>query len=357
VKTSFVALALALGGCQVLGGCQAPEAEPIADGLFPTPTQSHATAADPFEPIPLTIGYDAAAAAIGEKLFNDPILSDDGKVKCVDCHDLERFGGGDGKAVPDIEGRERGLTNSTTVFNIALFFRYGWNGAHDDMEHHLDAPMRSARVMAIASWGGVVERLRANAAYREAFARAFPRAGVTEANVRHAIAEYQRSLITPNAPFDRMLRGEGHAGLSASAAAGYALFKNLGCVTCHQGIGVGGNMFQKFGVMIPYPEGREPTPADQGRYRVTQNEDDMLVFRVPSLRNVAVTAPYFHDGSVPTLAEAVRSMGRHQLGRDLSETEVGKLVHFLYALTGELNGKALTAENAPDEPPAAAELQ
>lgn len=347
VKGRIIALIVALG---VVAGCKEQPAEHRERRW---PKESLATAAEPFEPIPLEIEVNEAAAAIGEKLFDDTILSDDGKVKCVDCHDLKEFGGGDGKPVPDLDDREPGLTNSTTVFNVAFFFRYGWNGAHDIMEHHLDAPMRSQRVMGIASWEGVVQRLRADPAYRAAFARAFPGEGVTEENVRHAIAEYQRSLITPNSAFDQMLRAPGHAGLTPTAADGYALFKNLGCVTCHQGIGIGGNMFQKFGVMydFPKPDERELRPTDFGRYAVTKDSDDMLVFRVPSLRNVAVTAPYFHDGSVDNLCEAVEIMGYHQLGRELTDDEIIKIVHFLYALTGEWDGKLLTANNAPENPP------
>ncbi|MEQ9321818.1 MAG: cytochrome c peroxidase [Polyangiaceae bacterium] len=340
----LLAAVLAVG---LLAGCEDPtpaEPPPLA---VPEP-DTKATAADPFVPIPRTVNYDVDAAALGEQLFADPILSDDGAVRCTDCQDLSKFGGGDGKPVPDVPGRKLGLSNSTTVFNVALFFRYGWIGAHDDMEHHLDAPMRGERVMGIASWEGVVERVRGNADYAAKFRKAYPGKGVTEETLRNAIAEYQTSLITPDSDFDRYLRTEGHEGLKADAKAGYELFKGLGCVTCHQGMALGGNMFQKFGVMYDFfPEKFKPNGVDEGRYRYTQNESDMHVFRVPSLRNVAVTGPYFHNGEVTDLREAVQIMVCHQLGLVLEEKEVMEIVAFLESLTGTYEGKRLESDNAP----------
>jgi len=348
MKDVLWAAVLALG---VLGGCEDPA--PPEPPPPPIPTSDvRATPADPFTPIPKTIAYDHAAAAIGEKLFNDPILSDDGKVKCVDCHDLDKFGGGDGKPVPDIPFRTKGTSNSTTVFNVALFFRYGWFGAHDDMEHHLDAPMKGSKVMGIASWDGVVKRVAADPAYATMFREVYPSKGVTEHTIRNAIAEYQTSLITPNSDFDRYLRSEGHEGMSEEAVAGYLLFKSLGCVTCHQGMALGGNMFQKFGVMYPLPKTFRITQKDEGRYGVTHDEEDMYVFRVPSLRNVAATAPYFHAGQVADLREAIQIMVCHQLGLVLDVDELMQLVAFLEALSGEYRGKSLaheplTSDNGP----------
>lgn len=344
VKNVLLAAALALG---VLAGCEDPAPPEPPPPAVPE-SDVKATAADPFVPIPQSVAYDEDAAAIGEALFDDPILSDDGAVRCTDCHDLERFGGGDGLAVPSIPSRPLGLSNSTTVFNVALFFRYGWIGAHDDMEHHLDAPMRGERVMGIASWEGVVERVRANPDYAAKFQKAYPGRGVTEDTIRNAIAEYQTSLITPDSDFDRHLRSEGHEGLSVEAKAGYELFKGLGCVTCHQGMALGGNMFQKFGVMYDFfPKAFEPNGVDEGRYRYTQDEADMHVFRVPSLRNIAVTAPYFHNGEVTDLREAVQIMVCHQLGLVLEEEQVMQLVEFLEALTGRYRSKKLESDIGP----------
>lgn len=343
-KVFLLAAALALGSS---AGCEDPPVLEPPPPPVPEP-EVRATVADPFVPIPRTVAYDEDAAAIGAELFDDPILSDDGAVRCTDCHDLERYGGGDGLPVPSLPSRPLGLSNSTTVFNVALFFRYGWIGAHDDMEHHLDAPMKGERVMGIASWEGVVERVGNNASYAAKFREAFGDKGVTEETIRHAIAEYQTSLITPDSDFDRYLRSEGHEGLTQEAKAGYALFKDLGCVTCHQGMALGGNMFQKFGVMYDFfPKAFKPNGVDEGRYRYTQNEADMHVFRVPSLRNVAVTAPYFHNGEVADLREAIQIMVCHQLGLVLDEAEVMQLVAFLESLTGRYQGKKLESAIGP----------
>lgn len=331
----MMAAAVATVGCQ---------SAPSGDGLdltAPTPAPEYATADDPFEPIPTHVDVDPDAVALGAALYADPILSGDRSVSCVDCHDLEHHGGGDGRAFAKLPTRERGLTNVTTVFNVGFNFKFGWIGKFDSMEEHLDAPMGGSLVMDI-SWDEVVTRLKADAGYQRQFEAAY-RDGITDVNVRHALAEFQRSLITPNSRFDRFLRGDDHDGLTPKEQRGYALFKELGCSTCHQGIGVGGNMLQRFGVMVDYPVARDPRPADLGRYQYTRDEKDRMVFRVPSLRNVAVTAPYFHDGSAETLEEAVETMALHQLGRELDDEQIDLLVAFLHALTGEYEGELLTA--------------
>jgi cytochrome c peroxidase len=163
--------------------------------------------------------------------------------------------------------------------------------------------------------------------------------GITERNVRTSIATFERTLLTPGARFDRWLQGDKGA-LSEEEAAGYALFKSVGCIACHQGQNVGGNMFQKFGVLGDYFEDRgHVTRDDYGRFNVTGLESDRFVFRVPSLRNVELTAPYFHDGSATTLEQAVRTMARYQLGRPLADGDVQRLVAFLKTLTAPLPGK------------------
>jgi len=307
------------------------------------PTPDLATADDPFLPIPLEVEYDRDAAAIGESLYVDPILSGDGKVSCVDCHDLRQQGGTDGRPFSDLEWRDRGQVNATTVFNLIFNDKLGWIGKYDSMELHLDAPMMGDLVMDMESWDVIVDKLDADPDYRQRFERVFDD-GITVHTVKESLVAYQRSLITPNAKFDRFLRGADHDGLSPDEAKGYRLFKELGCVSCHQGRNVGGNMLQKFGVMVDYPLDREPRPADYGRYNWTRQERDRFVFRVPSLRNVAVTAPYFHDGSAQTLEDAVRTMALHQLGVELDDERVRLIVAFLNTLTGEFEGKKLEQE-------------
>ena len=197
-------------------------------------------------------------------------------------------------------------------------------------------------VMDAGSWADVVERLRPT--YQEAFAAAGYDA-VNEFSIRDAIVEYQRSLTTPGSRFDRFLLGE--LELTDAEAAGYELFKSVGCASCHQGINIGGNLFQRFGVMHDAFDGREPTEQDYGRMLVTGDPDDAFVFRVPSLRNIEITAPYFHNGSAQTLHDAVRHMGRVQLGYMLTPDEVDAIVAFLKSLTGTYRGVPLGQAHAP----------
>jgi cytochrome c peroxidase len=183
-------------------------------------------------------------------------------------------------------------------------------------------------------WEDILRTLSADPSYAASFSAAYPD-GVTKANVQNAIAAYERTLITPNSRFDRYLRGEANA-INAAEKAGYTKFKQYGCAACHQGVNVGGNMFQKFGVMGDYFKARgKPTAADLGRFHVTKLEADKHVFKVPSLRNVVNTAPYFHDGAAKTLQEAVEIMFRYQLGRVASSEDKASIILFLNTLTAE----------------------
>jgi cytochrome c peroxidase len=191
--------------------------------------------------------------------------------------------------------------------------------------------------------GAIVAAVASDPAYVRDFAADYPD-GITPDNVRNAIATFERSLVTVDAPFDRWQRGEA-AAIGAEARAGYAMFLDYGCASCHQGVGIGGNMYQRLGIMGDYFADRgSETTVDQGRYDVTHLEEDRHVFRVPSLRNVAATAPYFHDGSAGDLSSAVRTMGHYQLGRDLDPSEIEALVAFLESLTGVLPPTAHLAD-------------
>jgi cytochrome c peroxidase len=193
-----------------------------------------------------------------------------------------------------------------------------------------------------SSWEEAVPKLRADKGYRQAFQQLYPQ-GITGETIVDAIATYEQTLLTPNSPFDRFLRGD-QSALSQREQTGYRRFLDYGCASCHQGVLLGGNMYQRFGVMGSYfkdrPTGKS-TPANVGRFNVTGREEDRYVFKVPGLRNVAVTAPYFHDGSVASLEQAVIIMGRYQLGRELSATDVLAIAAFLRSLTGEWEGKPL----------------
>jgi cytochrome c peroxidase len=282
-------------------------------------------------PIPIDATFDPARAGLGERLFADPRLSEDGTVACTSCHDLAD-GGDAGNEVTELPGRTRGTINVPGIFNLRYQFRWSWTGRWTVMSDQIDAAMRAPHSLHTEP-ADAVERIRA--AYARDFDRVYPGTGLNLDTFHDAVTEYLSSLTTPNAPFDRFLRGETSA-LSGDARAGWELFQSLGCVSCHQGINIGGNMFQRFGVMDDYfAPPREPLPSDAGREAITHDPRDLHVFRVPSLRNVALTAPYFHDGRTATLPEAVRVMARYQLGRTIAPAEVDQLVAFLESLTGD----------------------
>jgi cytochrome c peroxidase len=288
---------------------------------------------EPLRPLPQRLVIDTRKARLGAKLFFDPQLSADNSVSCASCHPFDH-GGADYGARSIGTGGQAGGINAPSIFNLAFNFRYNWNGAAETLHQHLDLPMRNPVVMG-TDFPQIVEKLKRSGDYAQQFAAVFPK-GLTPAAVKDALVEYERALITPNSRFDQWLR-DNTAALTAPEREGYRLFKSLGCTSCHQGVNVGGNLFQKFGVMGDYFTDRgNITKPDFGRFNVTGEERDRFVFRVPSLRNVAQTAPYFHDGSASTLPEAVRVMARYQLGRTIGEDDVGRIVAFLSTLTGEL---------------------
>jgi cytochrome c peroxidase len=291
---------------------------------------------EPIKPVPASLKQDPARVEIGRRLFNDPRLSANGGVSCASCHDLSR-GGVDGRDYSvGFSGKRTGV-NTPTVLNAALNFRQFWNGRADSLEAQVDQVIRNPVEMG-STWADVIAKVAQGARYKEAFARAY-KDGVTQANIQNAIATFERTLITPDSRFDKYLRGE-RSALSDEEKAGYAKFKQFGCIACHQGVNVGGNMFQKFGVMGDYFAQRgKPSEADLGRFVVTGDAEDKHVFKVPSLRNVALTAPYFHDASAKTLADAVDVMFRYQLGRAASRGDKDAIVKFLGTLTGEQEGK------------------
>lgn len=299
--------------------------------------------AEPIVPVPLGVALDPKRVALGERLFNDVRLSGDSARSCASCHALER-GAIDGRArAIAFDGRAR-LRNTPTLFNVALNASFNWDGATKTMQAHAERLLTNPDVMN-SSWAALLAKLGADDAYAAAFAAAYSD-GLTQANLVDAIAAFQGTLLTPNARFDRYLRGEREI-LSAEEKRGYRLFKSYGCVACHQGVNVGGNLHQKFGVFQDPDAPGARAAADVGRYGITGVERDRGVFRVPSLRNVAQTAPYFHDGRMPTLEAAVDTMARVQLGRALSADEIDAIVRFLHTLSGEYRASPLTAASPP----------
>jgi len=286
---------------------------------------------EPIKPLQGAPKLDAARVELGRKLFHDPRLSANGKLSCAGCHDLAKGGVDNRPRSIGFDGQATGI-NTPTVLNAALNFKQFWNGRAASLEAQIEAVVVNPVEMG-SKWDDVVVWISKDTAYKDAFGKAY-RDGVTKRNVVDAIATFERSLITPSR-FDRFLLGEPDA-ITPEEKAGYAKFKQYGCIACHQGANVGGNMFQTFGVMGNYFQARGGvTDADLGRYAVTKREQDKHVFKVPSLRNVALTAPYFHDGSAATLEDAVEVMFKYQLGRTAPAEDKDLIVKFLRTLNGE----------------------
>lgn len=286
-------------------------------------------------PIPETVDLDQSKVRLGRSLFHDTRLSGDNSISCSSCHDL-RHAGQDGKAVSKGIKGLTGDVNSPTVFNSGFSFRQFWDGRAASLEDQIDGPTHNQVEMG-SNWSEITAKLRQDQRLVEQF-NAIWDDGITALNIKQAIAEFERSLITPNSPFDRYLKGD-VSSLTEKEIKGWQLFRDLGCISCHQGIGIGNNMYANLGVMGDYfaDRGRPIADSDLGRYNVTRDKNDRHVFKVPGLRNVALTAPYFHDGSISTLDDAVRTMARYQLGISLTPQQLDYLVAFLTSLTGEMS--------------------
>jgi cytochrome c peroxidase len=284
--------------------------------------------AEPIRPLAARASGDPARIALGRALFHDLRLSNDNRQSCATCHQLDK-GGADGRARPLDAGGIRSQFNTPSIYNSTLSFRQTWTGRHSGIDGVLEHVIARPGVYA-STWELVASRLtgsdigvRFNQVYGE---------DVSGALVKDALGQYLATLVTPSR-FDRYLGGDKNA-ISNDEKLGYARFKSYGCVSCHQGINVGGNMYQKFGAMRDLAPG-VPLAADLGRYDFTRREADRHMFRVPSLRNVALTAPYLHNGSVATLEEAVDAMFKYQLGRGAPPQDKDLIIRFLRTLSGE----------------------
>lgn len=294
-----------------------------------------------FAPLPSTMDSKANPATpakieLGKMLYFEPRLSKSQKFSCNSCHMLDKYGV-DNEPTSDGHKGQKGDRNSPTVLNAAGFFVQFWDGRAANVEEQAKGPILNPVEMAMSSEKAVIEVLNSMPDYQAAFAKAFPgeKDPVTFENYAKAIGAFERQLVTPSR-WDAYLKGD-KAALTASEKAGFTQFLKSGCATCHAGALLGGSMYQKIGLVKPYPDTTDP-----GRYKVTKNDADKMMFKVPTLRNVAKTYPYFHNGKVKTLDEAIVHMGEYQVGKKLSKEEIKSIATFLDTLTGEIP-KSLTS--------------
>ncbi|NMM26079.1 MAG: cytochrome-c peroxidase [Glaciimonas sp.] len=283
---------------------------------------------EPIQPIPAVKIANPAMVELGKKLFFEPRLSKSGVISCNSCHNLS-MGGTDNIKTSIGHNWQKGPINSPTVLNSSMNLAQFWDGRAKDLKEQAGGPIANPGEMALTH-ELAIGMLLSIPAYRAEFEKVFNRDTINIDQVTQAIAAFEETLITPNSRFDQWLKGDRKA-LKKDELAGYQLFKSSGCTACHNGPAVGGNSFQKMGVVEPY----KATSKSEGRWAVTGKDADRFNFKVPTLRNVELTYPYFHDGEAATLTQAVDTMGRLQLGRKFSADENAKLVGFLKTLTGD----------------------
>ncbi len=295
----------------------------------------------------------ASKIELGKQLYFDPRLSLDGTVSCNSCHNV-MASGTDNKATSAGVAGKHGGRSAPTVWNSAFLSVQFWDGRADTLEDQAKGPILNPVEMAMPSEEAVIERLQKIPGYVSQFQDVFGKDGLTYDNVAKAIGAFERVLITPNGPLDRYLKGDKSA-LSAAAKRGMKTFEEVGCNACHAGanfsgpsLPVGQGFYQRFPTFSSKYDSKYQLTADEGRYEATKKEADKHMWRVPTLRNVALTAPYFHNGAVKTLDEAVRVMAKAQLSKELTEQQVANIVAFLNSLTGEFPQIAMP--RLPDTP-------
>ncbi|MCC7490507.1 MAG: cytochrome-c peroxidase [Gammaproteobacteria bacterium] len=342
--------ALALAGCGKPAATP-PAASPDSQAAAPAPASDElqTRAAALFRPLPAEMTSERnplteAKVSLGRMLYFDTRLSRNQELSCNSCHDLARYGVDSEATSPGFKA-QRGSRNSPTTYNAALHIAQFWDGRAADVEEQAKGPVLNPVEMAMPDGAAVVKVLKSIPGYASAFAAAFPGEAdpITYDNAAAAIGAFERRLVTPS-PFDRYLEGDS-AALTAEQRTGLATFMDVGCTTCHNGVGIGGGMYQKLGLVKPF------ATSDLGREEVTKNEADKFMFKVPSLRNITETAPYFHDGKVVTLDEAIRLMGEHQLGRSLTDAQVGEIRAFLGSLKGEIPAQYVARPELPASGP------
>jgi len=334
-------VAIAAGGCSKE---PSPPVEPPRVTIDPAELTA-------FSPLPEAVpAADGAATedlvTLGRMLFFEPRLSKSQKISCNTCHDLAKFGV-DGEPTSDGHKGQKGDRNSPTVFNAAAHFVQFWDGRAADVEAQAKGPVLNPVEMAMPAEPVVVKVLESMPEYVDLFKRAFPndKKPVSYDNMAKAIGAFERKLLTPSR-WDKFLKGDKTA-LTPEEQAGFKTFVAVGCKTCHAGALLGGSFYQKIGLAKPFPRSEDP-----GRARLTKNAADQGVFKVPSLRNIEKTGPYFHDGKTPELDQAVRDMGEYQLGRALTAEETRQIIDFLKVLTGTVDPEYTKPPTLPKSTPA-----
>lgn len=346
-------LALALGTSTPACKREEPRAGAVDAGpVAPTGDIDAASLALFRPPLPKEIPSETnpiteAKITLGRALFYETRLSASNEISCNTCHVLSKDGA-DGRKASVGHKKQEGRRNSPTVYNAAGHVAQFWDGRAKDVEEQSKGPITNPIEMAMESDKNVLAELARVRWYRERFAAAFPgeASPITMDNLARAIGAFERRLVTPSR-WDAFLAGD-EVALTPAEKEGFATFVRTGCPACHNGTYVGGRVFQKLGAVVPWPN-----TADLGREEITRSDEDRMVFKVPSLRNVARTAPYFHDGSVASLDEAVRLMAKHQLGKTLPDADVKAIVTWLGALSGEIPKDYVAEYEVPKEIPPA----
>jgi cytochrome c peroxidase len=306
----------------------------------PEVTQTASVTIDPvklqmFQPLPEVVPSSTNPITdekvnLGRMLYYEPRLSKGQQISCNSCHMLDKYGA-DGQATSDGHKGKLGDRNSPTVYNAAGHFAQFWDGRAANVEEQAKGPVMNPVEMAMPSEKQVIAVVKSMPDYVDAFKKAFPgeKDPISFDNMAKAIGAFERKLITPSR-WDKFLRGDAQA-LTNEEKAGFNVYMEAGCQACHAGIYLGGNMYQKLGAVKPWPD-----TSDPGREKVTKNEADRMFFKVPGLRNIAETGPYYHHGKVATLEEAVSKMAEYQLGKNLTDSQVKSMVAWLKTLTGDI---------------------
>ena len=347
MKNLFLLLFAAVIFMSCGGGQQSTETEQIAEEFAGLQAKSSTffgqfPSAAPNEANPSS----EAKILLGHTLYFDNRLSKEGNISCNSCHNLETYGVDNLPTSPGDDGT-LGTRNSPTVLNAALHISQFWDGREPDVEAQAGGPVLNPVEMAMPNEAFVMDRLKGIEGYKELFTNAYPgeEDPYTYHNLKNAIGVFERELLTPS-KFD-MYQAGNVSELSNSEQKGLQTFIDQGCITCHMGTLLGGSMYQKMGLFANYAETIGSEKDDLGKFEVTEKENDKYMFKVPSLRNIAQTGPYFHDGAVESLSESVKIMGKIQLNKDLTDEQVGEIVTFLKTLTGEVPEEYQTAPAMP----------